>query len=139
MSKFDPSKVPADTFCTETHIHNGQGPHGGYYSVATYWDKFGEYCEKEKACRVGIVEYDADGQVLFCLDGFCGDEENSKFSEEEIEYYTKVKQAYDEVIKGKSAKIACYKLGLPIMTSEELFFEQRKGHNVPKNNSAIGH
>lgn len=129
MSEFDPSIVPADSFCTESHI--GPTPNGGAYSVATYWDKFGEYCEKDKACRIGIVEYDADGQVLFCIDGFCGKEENREFSEEEIEYYTKVKQAYEEVCNGMSAKIACYKLGLPLMTSEELYYEQRKGYNVP--------
>lgn len=101
--------------------------------MATYLDKFRRPCAKEKACYVGTILFDAEGKAVLCADGTCGSEENKRFTEEEIEYYSNVKKAYDDVCMGKTVKIACYKYGLPPMTIEELrwkYFEGKEAHII---------
>ena len=48
----------------ENKRHYGKTPSGGSYSVAYYYNKDGEPCEKEDAKSVNIVEYNDKGEKI---------------------------------------------------------------------------
>ena len=126
MKEFDPSIIPEDTFCSESHI--GPTPSGGAYSTAYYTDKWHEPCRKEDAAYIHITEFDKDGGFINDVHGQCFNDIRELFTSEELEYYDKIDEAYNIImIEGKSRLLTLHKLGLPKMTNEEIIREYYKG------------
>ena len=126
MKEFDPSIIPEDTFCSESHI--GPTPSGGAYSTAYYTDKWHEPCKKEDAAYIHITEFDKDGGFINDVHGQRFNDIRELFTPEELEYYDKIDEAYNIImIEGKSRLLTLHKLGLPKMTNEEIIREYNKG------------
>ena len=129
MKEFDPSIIPEDTFCSESHI--GPTPSGGAYSTAYYTDKWHEPCRKEDAAYIHITEFDKDGGFINDVHGQCFNDIRELFTSEELEYYDKIDEAYNIImIEGKSRLLTLHKLGLPKMTNEEIIREYYKGRSA---------
>lgn len=111
-------KIPEDEFWTETHI--GPTPNGGVYSTAYYRNKWNEPCRPEEACYIEIGEFDENGVRINGVYGFCGDPNDSEFTDEEREYYNKVAKAHSYMENGMNIRIALKKIGLPPMEKMEL-------------------
>ena len=119
MKEFDPSIIPDDTFCSESHI--GPTPSGGAYSTAYYFDKWQEPCKKEDAAYIHITEFDKDGRFINDVHGQCFSDISELFSSEESEYYSKIGEAYKIIFnEGKSRLLTLHRLGLPKLTNEEI-------------------
>ena len=126
MEEFDPSLIPEDTFYSESHI--GPTPSGGAYSTAYYTDKWHEPCRKEDAAYIHITEFDKDGGFINDVHGQNFNDIRELFTPEELEYYDKIGEAYNIIIKEvKSRLLTLHKLGLPKMTNEEIIREYYKG------------
>lgn len=126
MKEFDPSIIPEDTFCSESHI--GPTPSGGAYSTANYTDKWHEPCRNEDAAYIHITEFDKDGGFINDVHGQCFNDIRELFTSEELEYYDKIDEAYNIIMnEGKSRLLTLHKLGLPKMTNEEIIREYYKG------------
>ena len=129
MEEFDPSLIPEDTFCSESHI--GPTPSGGAYSTAYYTDKWHEPCRKEDAAYIHITEFDKDGGFINDVHGQNFNDIRELFTPEELEYYDKIGEAYNIIIKEvKSRLLTLHKLGLPKMTNEEIIREYYKGRSA---------
>ena len=126
MKDFDPSIIPEDTFCSESHI--GPTPSGGAYSTAYYTDKWHEPCRKEDAAYIHITEFDKDGGFINDVHGQRFNDIHELFTPAELEYYDKIDEAYNIIMnEGKSRLLTLHKLGLPKMTNEEIIREYYKG------------
>ena len=126
MKEFDPSIIPEDTFCSESHI--GPTPGGGAYSTALYTDKWHKPCRKEDAAYIHITEFDKDGGFINDVHGQRFNDIRELFTSEELEYYDKIGEAYNIIMnEGKSRLLTLHKLGLPKMTNEEIIREYYKG------------
>ena len=126
MEEFDPSLIPEDTFCSESHI--GPTPSGGAYSTALYTDKWHKPCRKEDAAYIHITEFDKDGGFINDVHGQNFNDIRELFTPEELEYYDKIGEAYNIIMnEGKSRLLTLHKLGLPKMTNEEIIREYYKG------------
>lgn len=55
-------EIPQNTEYRESHI--GPTPNGGAYSTAYYRDATGKPCTKDKATKVEICEYTAEGVCI---------------------------------------------------------------------------
>lgn len=129
MKEFDPSLIPEDTFCSESHI--GPTPSGGAYSTALYTDKWHKPCRKEDAAYIHITEFDKDGGFINDVHGQNFNDIRELFTPEELEYYDKIGEAYNIIIKeGKGRLLTLHKLGLPKMPNEEIIREYYKGRNA---------
>ena len=129
MKEFDPSIIPEDTFCSESHI--GPTPSGGAYSTAYYTDKWHEPCRKKDAAYIHITEFDKDGGFINDVHGQCFNDIRELFTSEELEYYDKIYEAYNIIMnEGKSRLLTLHKLGLPKMTNEEIIREYYKGRSA---------
>ena len=129
MKEFDPLLIPEDTFCSESHI--GPTPSGGAYSTALYTDKWHKPCRKEDAAYIHITEFDKDGGFINDVHGQNFNDIRELFTPEELEYYDKIGEAYNIIIKeGKSRLLTLHKLGLPKMTNEEIIREYYKGRSA---------
>lgn len=129
MEEFDPSLIPEDTFCSESHI--GPTPSGGAYSTALYTDKWHKPCRKEDAAYIHITEFDKDGGFINDVHGQNFNDIRELFTPEELEYYDKIGEAYNIIIKEvKSRLLTLHKLGLPKMTNEEIIREYYKGRSA---------
>lgn len=120
--------IPESTEFTEVQV--GPTPLGGVYSVAYYRDKFHRPCRKEDACYIEISIFDENDRRINGVHGTCGEEKNHQFTDEEREYYAKIKLAYDAVDMGMSPRIAIKKFGLPRMSEWELRDEFWAGRNA---------
>ena len=129
MEEFDPSLIPEDTFCSESHI--GPTPSGGAYSTALYTDKWHKPCRKEDAAYIHITEFDKDGGFINDVHGQCFNDIRELFTSEELGYYDKIDEAYNIIMnEGKSRLLTLHKLGLPKMTNEEIIREYYKGRSA---------
>ena len=129
MKEFDPSIIPEDTFCSESHI--GPTPSGGAYSTAYYTDKWHEPCRKEDAAYIHITEFDKDGGFINDVHGQRFNDIRELFTPAELEYYDKIDEAYNIIMnEGKSRLLTLHKLGLPKMTNEEINREYYKGRSA---------
>lgn len=96
MKEFDPSIIPEDTFCSESHI--GPTPSGGAYSTAYYTDKWHEPCRKEDAAYIHITEFDKDGGFINDVHGQRFNDIRELFTPAELEYYDKIDEAYNIIL-----------------------------------------
>lgn len=109
--------IPESTESCEVHVH--PTPHGGVYSCAYYSNKWHEPCTKDEACYIYIGEYDANGHCINGVHGFCGEDELRTFTQEEIDYFQKIKAIYDEICLGKGLRASCIRHGIKCLTEQE--------------------
>ena len=107
MEEFDPSLIPEDTFCSESHI--GPTPSGGAYSTALYTDKWHKPCRKEDAAYIHITEFDKDGGFINDVHGQNFNDIRELFTPEELEYYDKIGEAYNIIIKEVKSRLLRHK------------------------------